>query len=219
MRRRGFAKLDWRLNYNGRLAQIVGMATYSPIDEVFLLLKVQPMIFSKSFARFFFTLMYYATGSSLCAQQANVAPLLTVAESSEYRQTSTSAEVESYVRHYAQTEHVNEFSFGKTVEGREMIGAIVSRQPFKVGDRDSRLRILLLGNIHSGECSGKEALLIMLRKLSLDPKNAWLDNMVIVFTPNYNADGNDRMGLGHRPGQIGPERGMGLRARRRSSWT
>ncbi len=204
-------KHDWWLNYNGRLVPIEAPSTCWPIGVAVSLLKVQPMISSKSIAWFFLALMYFAAGGSLYAFQAIDAPLLTIAESSEYRQTSTSAEVESYVRHYAQADHVTDFSFGKTVEGRELVGAIVSRTPFTIGDRDSRLRVLLLGNIHSGECSGKEALLIMLRKLAIDPKSPWLENMVIVFAPNYNADGNDRMGLNHRPGQIGPERGMGLR--------
>ena len=35
----------------------------------------------------------------------------------------------------------------------------------------------------------------------------------MVCLPNYNADGNDRIGRNeiHRPGQIGPSAGMGLR--------
>ena len=35
--------------------------------------------------------------------------------------------------------------------------------------------------------------------------------MVLIFAPNYNADANDRIGKGNRPGQIGPENGMGRR--------
>jgi dipeptidyl aminopeptidase/acylaminoacyl peptidase len=150
-------------------------------------------------------------GSALNAGQDFDPELLTVAEASDFRQTSTSAEVAAFIGNYAGVKHVEKFSFGQTVEGREMVGAIVSRKPFKLGERDNRLRVLLLGNIHSGECSGKEALLMLLRKLALEPDHPWLDELVIVIAPNYNADGNDRMGLYHRPGQIGPERGMGLR--------
>lgn len=152
----------------------------------------------------------FAWPLELSAQQSGD-PLLTVAESSGFTKTSTSAEVEAYIEHYAQAEHITRFDYGTTVEARPMAAAIVAKEPFEVGSRDSRLRVLLLGNIHSGECSGKEGLLIMLRKLAQDPDHPWLKDMVIVFAPNYNADGNDRMGLNHRPGQIGPEQGMGLR--------
>ncbi len=199
-----------RLNLRGGLVPIVAFAIGSQISNAALLLKVQTMFCLKSIVRAVIAMCCVVTGASIFAQDAKTA-LLTVAETSNFTQTSTSAEVESYVEHYAQAKHIEPFTFGRTNDGKDLVGAIVSRKPFKIGDRDERPRVLLLGNIHSGECSGKEALLIMLRKLAQNPDHAWLDNMVIVFAPNYNADGNDRMGLNHRPGQIGPERGMGLR--------
>jgi dipeptidyl-peptidase-4 len=70
----------------------------------------------------------------------------------------------------------------------------------------------VIGNIHSGECAGKEALLMLLRELSESAQHAWLEHATIVFVPNYNADANDKMELTNRPGQIGPVRGMGQRA-------
>ena len=77
---------------------------------------------------------------------------------------------------------------------------------------DGRLRVLLLGNIHSGECDGKEALLMLLRELAQQPDHPWLKHLVLVFVPNYNADANDRMRKDNRPGQVGPDEGMGERA-------
>ncbi|MFT5299609.1 MAG: dipeptidyl-peptidase-4 [Mariniblastus sp.] len=137
---------------------------------------------------------------------------LTVAEKSDYKSTSKSAEVVEFVKTCsAAAPHVRDFVWGKTVEGRDMIGAIVAKQAYTLGDQDERNVVLLLGNIHSGECAGKEALLIMLRELTHNSDHPWLDKNVIIFAPNYNADANDRMGKNNRRGQIGPENGMGRR--------
>lgn len=136
----------------------------------------------------------------------------TVAEKSNFMSTSLSAEVTEFVEECAsKADHVSSFVWGTTVEGREMIGAIVSTKPYQLGDQDDRNVVLLLGNIHSGECAGKEALLILLRELTLNPDHPWLKNNVVIFAPNYNADGNDRVGKNNRRGQIGPVNGMGRR--------
>ena len=143
------------------------------------------------------------------------ATLLTVAEKSEFRATSRSEDVVAFVQELTrQAGHIRRQDFGKTVEGRPMVAAIAAQPPVASAAAlkdDSRAVVLLLGNIHSGECAGKEALLMLLRELALDPQHPLLKNLVIVFVPNYNADANDRMGRNHRPGQIGPEDGMGLR--------
>lgn len=137
---------------------------------------------------------------------------LTVAEKSDYKSTSTSSEVVDFVKACdAKAQHVTTFVWGKTVEGKDMIGSIVSTKPYTLGQQDERNVVILLGNIHSGECAGKEALLMMLRELSDNPDHEWLKRNVIIFAPNYNADGNDRMGKNNRRGQAGPVNGMGRR--------
>ena len=137
---------------------------------------------------------------------------MTVAEKSDFTSTSLSADVVDFIDQCAaQSDHVSKFVWGTTVEGRDMVGAIVATRPYQVGDQDDRNVILLLGNIHSGECAGKEALLMMLRELAGNADHPWLQHNVILFAPNYNADGNDRVGKRNRPGQIGPENGMGRR--------
>lgn len=160
------------------------------------------------------TLMNFSATSafSQVANEAENQEPQTVAEKSDYKSTSLSAEVVGFVKTCAaKSAHVSEFVWGKTVEGREMIGAIVSQKPYQLGDRDERNVVLLLGNIHSGECAGKEALLIMLRELTYNVDHLWLEKNVIIFAPNYNADGNDRVGKNNRRGQIGPVNGMGRR--------
>ncbi len=137
---------------------------------------------------------------------------LTVAESSDFQSTSKSAEVIGFIDSCVKkAPHVSRFDWGETVEGKTLVGAIVANQAYKLGDQDDRNVVLLLGNIHSGECAGKEALLILLRELTDNPAHPWLKKNVILFAPNYNADGNDRMGKDNRPGQVGPVNGMGRR--------
>lgn len=139
----------------------------------------------------------------------------TVAEKSGFKATSTSQEVVRFVQDVVkQSGHVRRADFGKTVEGRPMVAAIAAQPPVSSPadlKDDPRAVVLLLGNIHSGECAGKEALLMLLRELGQDRDHALLKNLVIIFVPNYSADANDRMGKNHRPGQVGPEDGMGLR--------
>lgn len=136
----------------------------------------------------------------------------TIAESSGFQSTSTSQEVEDFVSWCAaKAKHVSKHVYGKTVEGRDMVAAIVSKDPYQFGQKDGRAVVLVIGNIHSGECAGKEGLLMLLRDLTHQADHVWLDNLVLIIAPNYNADGNDRMGLLNRPGQVGPADGMGRR--------
>ena len=134
---------------------------------------------------------------------------LTVAESSDFKSTSNSQEVVDFLDQVSSVDHISKFEFGKTVEQRPMMGIAVSREPYELGQSEGRLVALVLGNIHSGECAGKEAILMMARELRDNPSHRWLDDAVLIFVPNYNADANDRVGKNNRPGQIGPENGMG----------
>lgn len=159
-------------------------------------------------------LMPIVLASSPTFAQENVPEIepITVAESSDFQATSTSAEVEEFISECVELgEHVTSAEYGKTGEGRPMTFAIVADPPYDVEAPDERLVALWLGNIHSGECSGKEALLMLLRELAHDPDHRWLSKMVILVAPNYNADGNDQMAVGNRRGQVGPARGMGRR--------
>ena len=74
------------------------------------------------------------------------------------------------------------------------------------------LRVLVFGNIHAGEVAGKEAALILLRQLAAGAHSEWADSLVLLVVPNYNADGNERVGLRNRRLQHGPTGGMGQRA-------
>ncbi len=151
--------------------------------------------------------------NQLAFGQQGTSELLTVAEKSEYEATSRFQDVADFVDVCAKrADHVTRLDFGKSVESRPMISAVVADPPYEMGSPDQRLRVLLIGNIHSGECAGKEALLMILRELAENPDHPWLKDAVIVIAPNYNVDANERVGKFHRPGQQGPVRGMGQRA-------
>lgn len=138
--------------------------------------------------------------------------LLTVAEASGFEATSTSEEVLVFLRACdSRAEHLQYFEFGRTSLDRPLAGLVIADPPVTQPPMDQRLVVMLLGNIHSGECDGKEALLMLARELALNTQHPWLQQVVIVLVPNYNADGNDQMSVDNRPGQIGPLRGMGTR--------
>ena len=60
-----------------------------------------------------------------------------------------------------------------------------------------------MGNIHAGEVDGKEGLLMLMRDLALAKDRPLLKHLVLLFVPNFNADGGDRFDK-HRPWQNGP---------------
>ena len=52
---------------------------------------------------------------------------------------------------------------------------------------------------------------MMVRDLVAKPDPALLKHLVLAVAPIYNADGNERVSKDNRPGQVGPEEGMGRR--------
>lgn len=170
-------------------------------------------LFSRSVRRLFTLLFVLAialpalVSKAELLERANISDdFPTVAEKSGYTATSTSAEVEGFLKEVLQNrDHLKLFSIGKTVEERDI---------WCVGPKESsseRLQVVLMANIHSGECDGKEALLALIRELAVDSRHPWFSACDVYVVPNFNADGNDRVGLKHRPGQVGPEKGVGIR--------
>jgi hypothetical protein len=75
-----------------------------------------------------------------------------------------------------------------------------------------KLRVHIQANVHAGEVEGKEAALVLLREFALGGHADWLQSMVFLVTPIYNADGNEKFALTNRQRQNGPINGMGTRA-------
>ncbi len=154
----------------------------------------------------------------LGSQQASrLAGLRTTAEESKFASTSTYDDVVGFMRTVAESSpNVHYRTYGKTYEGREMPLAVVG---VGIGEGDAasvlasgKLRVHIQGNIHAGEVEGKESAQILLRDLALGRHAEWLESSVLLITPIFNADGNERFSPNNRPRQNGPVNGMGTRA-------
>ncbi|MEX2530056.1 MAG: M14 family metallopeptidase [Gemmatimonadota bacterium] len=137
-------------------------------------------------------------------------------ELTEFAETSSYADVMDYVRlAEAASPSLHLTTFGYSNEGRPLpllvAGRVEGAGAESVRSLDLPV-ILLLGNIHAGEVAGKEALLRLLRRIANGEAEPWLDNVVLLIAPIYNADGNEKMDLGNRPRQHGPFGGMGTRS-------
>jgi len=147
--------------------------------------------------------------------QADFGELLTRAERTDFRETTRYAEVMELVERLATlSPDVHLTSFGYTNEGRALpllvIGAPdASAEAVRA---TGKTRVYLQGNIHAGEVSGKEALLMLLRRFAMGDYPSWTNELVLLVAPIYNADGNERISLRNRPRQNGPVGGMGQRA-------
>ncbi len=158
-----------------------------------------------------------AAGFGLSAQDQAATPArpLTVAESSDFKATSTYAEVMTFIRDLQRLSPlVRVETMAVTTEGRD-IPLLLLGQPVPAGPaalrNDRRVVVYVQANIHAGEVEGKEASLMLARDIILDPKLPYLDKVVLLISPIFNADGNDKMSPDNRRGQVGPEKGSGVR--------
>jgi murein tripeptide amidase MpaA len=144
-----------------------------------------------------------------------VASPTTIAERSNYMATSREPDIQSFLESLDKSSpHAKLIAYGSTTENRPLLALVLSREQeiqLPLPAEDPRLLVVMIGNIHSGECDGKEALLALARDLVQEGLHPFLEKAVIVIAPNFNADGNERVGALHRPGQEGPALGMGTR--------
>ena len=153
----------------------------------------------------------------LSAQPSPLAGLKTTAESSGFKSTSTYDEVVKFMKAVDEASPIVFYTtYGTTTEGRAMPMAVVGKglkdaSPASV-KASGRLRVHVQANVHAGEVEGKESAQVLLRELALGQHAAWLDSMVFLITPIYNADGNEKFALTNRQRQNGPINGMGTRA-------
>ena len=140
---------------------------------------------------------------------------LTRAERTDYRETSSYADVVDFLERAAATSpSVHYTTYGYTTEGRALPLAVVGDidDPSPATVRSSGKTVVYLqGNIHAGEVCGKEALQMLLRDLLAGRHGQWRESMVLLVAPIYNADGNERVTLTNRGRQHGPVGGMGQR--------
>ncbi len=139
----------------------------------------------------------------------------TRAERTDYRETSSYDDVMAFVEAVARaSSRIHLTSFGYSYEGRPLplvvVGEVDGPGP-EIVRRSGKVRVYVQGNIHAGEVCGKEAMQMLLRQVAQGAHAAWLDSVVLLIAPIYNADGNERVRLTNRPRQYGPVGGMGQR--------
>jgi len=142
--------------------------------------------------------------------------LKTRPEATDFEETSRYQDVMVFVETFvAASPDLHMATLGYTTEGRRLpvvvVGDVEDASPEAVL-ATGKLRMFVQANIHAGEVCGKEAMQVLLRALANGEHAAWLDSLVLLIAPIYNADGNERIGLTNRRYQHGPVAGMGQRA-------
>src|SRR5439155_217585 len=141
-------------------------------------------------------------------QPSPLASLQTKAESSNFKSTSTYDDVVKFMKTVDDASPIVFMTtYGTTFEGRAMPLAVVGTglkngTPAAVRET-GKLRVHIQANIHAGEVEGKESAQILLRELALGRHQDWLQSMVFLITPIFNADGNEKFALNNR----GPQNG------------
>lgn len=140
-------------------------------------------------------------------------PLITEAEASDFRQTSTYAQTRAWLTRLAAA------SAGKVVlselpeksaEGHPMLLAVASTSADKSAaglKKSGKPTIFVEAEIHPGESNGKDAMFMLLRDMvSGDkPLAGVLDQVNILFIPTVNIDGDVRRSPYGRINQNGPD--------------
>ena len=132
-------------------------------------------------------------------------------EQTGYRETSRYADVVAFLDSLRRLGAPLSYgSIGRTTEGREIPYVIASRPRVSSPAEAKALGrpiVYVQGNIHAGEVEGKEALLALLRDLSVSSTPNVLDSVVLIAVPIYNADGNEKFAAQsvNRSEQNGPE--------------
>jgi hypothetical protein len=142
--------------------------------------------------------------------------LQTRAERTNYSETSRYGDVVEFLDAVAKgSPLIHTTTFGNTVEGRALplavVGKIADATPRAVRS-SGKLRVYIQANIHAGEVEGKEASLALMREIANGKHAEWLNSMVLLISPVYNADGNERVAPNNRGPQNGPIAGAGIRA-------
>ena len=140
--------------------------------------------------------------------------LQTRPERTNFEETSRLEDVTAFLTALsAKSPLVRVQTFGTTEEGRPMPLVTLSNPAVsRPAERPAgRPVVFLLANIHGGEVEGKEAVQVLMRRLTSGDLRPLLDRMVIVIAPIYNVDGNEGIDVKNRTAQYGPVAGVGRR--------
>jgi hypothetical protein len=170
---------------------------------------------NKKHIRLIFSLTLFISTSLIPQLTSAKRELLTVAESSDFTATSRYADVMRFIQKLqVMTPHIRVETLCVSTEKRTVpllvLGNPLPSSPLELrGDR--RAVIYIQANIHAGEVEGKEASLMLARDILLQPEPPYLDKLIILIAPIFNADGNEKISPENRQNQVGPEKGVGVR--------
>lgn len=157
-------------------------------------------------------LLLCVTTIGMSAQSSD---MRTRAEITNYEETSTYADVTRVISGLVATSPlVYTESFGKTEEGRELPLVVISDPKVATPAAARQLGrpiVFVQANIHAGEVEGKEAILMLARRLVSGDLKPMTKQLVFLIAPNYNADGNEKVSPMNRTAQYGPVAGVGTR--------
>ena len=152
---------------------------------------------------------------SVTTTSGQSADMRTRAEITNYEETSTYADVTRVIDGLVSTSPlVHTESFGKTEEGRELPLMVISDPKVATPGAARKLGrplVFVQANIHAGEVEGKEAVLMLARRLVSGDLKPLTRQLVILIAPDYNADGNEKVNVMNRTAQNGPVGGVGTR--------
>lgn len=154
------------------------------------------------------------------AQKPAVTPLAdlkTTPEATDYKSTSTYDDVVTFMKTVDEASPIIYYStYGTTTEGRPMpiafVGTGLKGTTPAALKATGKLRVHIQANIHAGEVEGKESAQVLLREFAMGQHKDWLQTMVFLVTPIFNADGNEKFAMNNRGPQNGPINGQGTRA-------
>jgi hypothetical protein len=153
--------------------------------------------------------------SAMSSGSAQQPDLRTRAEMTNYEETSTYADVERVMAGLvASSPLVHTESFGKTEQGRELPLMVISDPKVSTPEAARKLGrplVFVQANIHAGEVEGKEAILMLARRLVSGDLKPLTKQLVLLIAPDYNADGNENVNVQNRTAQNGPVAGVGTR--------
>jgi len=153
----------------------------------------------------------FVFSSFVLAQNIDV---LTRAEKTDYKETSRYTNVIDFIKKLKESSKLIEYKYiGMSQEGRK-IPLIIAGHPWlrtpESAKLNNKLIIYIQANIHAGEVEGKEATLMLIRDI-LNERREIFNEVVLLVTPIFNVDGNEKISKEHRQNQIGPEEGVGIR--------
>jgi hypothetical protein len=153
-----------------------------------------------------------ACAVSLPAQSTD---LRTRAEVSNYEETSRYDDVTRIVNGLASSSPlVYTEMFGRTEEERDLPLMVISDPRVSTPEAAHKLNrpmVFVQANIHAGEVEGKEAILMLARRLVSGDLKPLTRQLVVLIAPDYNADGNEKVSVQNRTAQNGPVAGVGTR--------